>query len=152
MSREAIIFALISGVINRKECVMSNNHVEILRSGYGNFAKGDIPAVLEVFDSDIDWTEAKGFPYGGSYRGHDAVVNEVFMKLGTEWDGYTVEPSEFLESGEKIVVLGKYSGTYKATGKSFEADFAHVWTLHKGKAVKFVQYTDTALVQAALQE
>jgi len=121
-----------------------------MREGYGNFAKGNIPAVLAIFDSDIEWTEAAGFPYGGTYRGPDEINREVFMKLGTEWDGFSVKAREFLDAGEKIVVLGQYSGTYKATGKSFEADFAHVWTVRGGKAVKFVQYTDTALVQEAL--
>jgi ketosteroid isomerase-like protein len=130
---------------------MSFNHLEMLRNAYGDFAKGNIPTVLAVFDSKIEWTEAEGFPYGGTYIGPDAVLGNVFMKLGTEWDGYSVVPIEFIDAGERIVVLGKYSGTYKATGRSFKADFAHVWTLRSGKAVKFVQYTDTALVQKALQ-
>jgi uncharacterized protein len=131
---------------------MGFNHVEILRKAYGDFATGNIPAALGAFDTKIEWTEAKGFPYGGTYIGPDAVLTNVFMKLGTEWDGYRVAPNEFLDAGERIVVLGKYSGTYKATEKSFEADFAHVWTLRNGKAIKFVQYTDTALVQKALQK
>jgi ketosteroid isomerase-like protein len=131
---------------------MSGNNLDLLREGYSNFAKGNIPAVLAVFDSNIEWTEAKGFPYGGTYRGPDSVTEQVFTKLATEWDGYTVKAHEFIDAGEKIVVLGKYSGTYKETGKSFEADFAHVWTLRDGKAVKFVQYTDTALVQEALHK
>ena len=130
---------------------MSNNHLEILKSGYGAFAEGDIPTVLSLFDSKIEWTEAEGFPYGGTYNGPEEVAAQVFTKLGTEWDGYSAVPSEFIDAGEKIVVLGKYSGTYKATGKNFEADFAHVWTMRNGKAVRFVQYTDTVLVQKALQ-
>ena len=129
---------------------MSNSNVELLRDGYGNFAKGDIPAVLNVFDSKIEWTSAEGFPYGGTYIGPDEVKEKIFMKLGTEWDGFSAMPSEFIDGGDNVVVLGKYSGTYKATGKSFQADFAHVWTIRDGKAVKFVQYTDTALVQKAL--
>jgi ketosteroid isomerase-like protein len=122
-----------------------------MRDLYGDFAKGDIEAVLSIFDPDIEWTEAEGFPYGGTYQGPEEVSSEVFMKLGTEWDGFSAAPTEFIDGGDKIVVLGEYSGTYKATGKSFEADFAHVWTLRDGKAVKFVQYTDTSLVQKALQ-
>ena len=129
---------------------MSKN-LDTLKSGYDFFAKGDIPAVLDLFDPKIEWTEAAGFPYAGTYVGHEAVVDNVFMKLGTEWDGYTVAPREFIDGGDRIVVLGKYSGTYKATGKSFEADFAHVWTMRDGIAVKFYQYADTALVQEALQ-
>ncbi len=130
---------------------MSHNHLELLQKGYANFAKGDIPAVLDMFDANIDWTVMEGFPYGGKYNGPDEVLENVFMKLGSEWDKWHAEPIEFMENGDKIVVLGKYSGTYKATGKSVETDFAHVWTLRDGKAVKFVQYTDTAVIQTALQ-
>ncbi|MDQ3664981.1 MAG: hypothetical protein M3410_00040 [Acidobacteriota bacterium] len=34
---------------------------------YESFAKGDIPAVLGFLRADIDWTEAEGFLYGGTY-------------------------------------------------------------------------------------
>ena len=50
-----------------------------------------------------------------------------------------------------MVVPGIYSGTYKATGKSFEAEFAHIWTLRDGKVISFHQYVDSALVQEALK-
>jgi ketosteroid isomerase-like protein len=44
-----------------------------------------------------------------------------------------------------VVALGEYSGTYKATGKSFRAPFVHVWRLQNGTLVKFRQHTDTAV-------
>jgi len=128
---------------------------EILNSVQGlyeAFAKGDIPTVIGFLSPDIEWTEAEGFPYGGTYRGHDAVLNEVFMKLGTEWDGFAAVPDEFIDAGETVVALGKYSGTYKATGKSFQANFAHVWKTSEGKAVRFTQYADTLLVHRAVEE
>jgi hypothetical protein len=59
-------------------------------------------------------------------------------------------PAEFIDAGDTIVALGKYSGKYKASGKSFEAQFAHVWRLRDGKAVRFTQYTDTLKVREAL--
>jgi ketosteroid isomerase-like protein len=118
---------------------------------YDAFAKGDIPAVLGFLSTDINWTEAEGFPYGGTYVGPDAVHEGVFMRLGTEWDGFAAEPDEFIDGGDRVVVLGKYSGSYKATGKSFQANFAHVWNVREGIAVRFVQYVDTLLVQRALQ-
>ncbi len=73
------------------------------------------------------------------------------MRLGTEWEGFAAGPDEFIDGGDTVVVLGKYSGTYKATGKSFRANFAHVWKVREGKAVRFVQYVDTLIVQRALQ-
>ncbi len=72
------------------------------------------------------------------------------MKLATEWNDFKAEPDEFLDAGERIVALGNYSGSYKATVKSMNVPFAHVWTLRDGKIVKFVQYTDTLKVSEAL--
>ena len=121
-----------------------------IKAVYDAFAKGDIPSVLENLSADIDWTEAEGFPYGGTYHGPKAVLEGVFMRLGTEWNGFAAAPHEFIDGGDTIVALGKYSGVYKRTKKSFEAEFAHVWKLREGKAVRFVQYVDTLLVQRAL--
>ena len=127
------------------------NNVDLIRGAYDAFAKGDVPTVLGLLSPDINWTEAEGFPYGGTYVGPRAVLENVFMRLGTEWEGFAAVPQEFIDGGDSVVALGKYSGTYKATGKSFQADFAHIWKMKDGKAAKFVQYVDTALVQRALE-
>jgi ketosteroid isomerase-like protein len=126
-------------------------NTEIIRSVYTAFATGDVPGVVGAFDADIRWTEAEGFPYGGTYGGPDAVVTNVFARLGSEWEGFAAVPHAFVAEGDTVVALGDYSGTYKATGKTFSAPFAHVWTLSEGKITRFQQYTDTALVQAALR-
>ena len=127
------------------------NNLDSVRSVYDAFAKGDIPSVLGFLSPDIEWTEAEGFPYGGTYTGPDAVLAGVFTRLGTEWEGFAAAPEEFVDGGDTVVVLGQYGGKYKATGKSLRADFAHVWKVREGKAVSFKQYVDTLLVQRALQ-
>jgi ketosteroid isomerase-like protein len=129
---------------------MSNN-LDLVRGLYAAFAAGDIPAVLGVMAPDIHWTEAEGGPYGGVSIGPEAVLQDVFMKLGGEWDGYAAVPAEFVDGGDTVVVLGEYSGTYKATGKGFRAPFAHVWKFRDGKAVSFHQHTDTAVHLRPLQ-
>lgn len=108
------------------------------------------PQCLAFLDANIAWTEAEGFPYGGTYDGPNAVLEGVFMRLGSEWDGFAAVPIEFIDGVDTIVVLGQYRGIYKVTGKSFKANFAHVWKIREGKAVRFVQYVDTFLVQQAL--
>lgn len=129
---------------------MSSN-LDLLRGGYDAFAVGDIPSVLALMSPTIEWTEAEGGPYGGIYIGPQAVLDGVFMKLGGEWDGYTAVAHEFVADGSTVVALGQYSGTYKASGKSFKAPFAHVWKFSDGKATSFHQYTDTAVHQRPLQ-
>ena len=127
-------------------------NIDSVKALYQAFAKGDILSVVGFLSPDIDWTEAEGFPLGGTYHGPNAVLSGVFRRLGSEWDGFAAVPEEFIDGGDTVVALGKYSGTYRVTGKSFQANFAHVWKLQDGKAVRFIQYTDTLLVDRALQE
>ena len=128
---------------------MSN--LKSVKTVYEAFATGDIFAVLGTLSPDVAWTEAEGFPYGGTYHGPKAVLEGVFMRLGSEWEGFAAVADEFIDGGDTVVVLGKYSGKYKATGKSMHVNFAHVWKMQDGKAAQFIQYVDTLLVHKALQ-
>ena len=107
--------------------------------------------VRPLLDPQIEWTEAEGFPLAGTYHGPDAVVRGVLMRLAAEWADFQTAADTFVDGGETIVVLGHYRGTYKATGRSVRAPFAHVWTVRDGKAVRYVQYTDTWLVRQAVE-
>jgi uncharacterized protein len=126
------------------------DNIELVKNLYQSFAQGDVPSVLGAFDENIEWTDAEGFPTGGTYRGGEAILNGVFMPLATEWDGFQVAANDFLDAGNRVVALGNYGGAYKKTGKSNDVPFAHVWTIAGGKVVKFVQYTDTLKVSEAL--
>jgi ketosteroid isomerase-like protein len=126
------------------------NVTESIKDLYAAFGTGDIPSVLGALAPDISWTEAEGFPYGGTYHGPQAVLENVFMKLGTEWDGFAAVPNEYVTEGETVVAFGDYSGTYKATGKSFKVPFVHVWKFRDGKVAIFQQHTDTAVVSRVL--
>jgi ketosteroid isomerase-like protein len=126
-------------------------HSDTISGLYAAFVRGDVPTVLAALAPDVRWTEAEGFPYGGTYIGPEAVLHNVFMKLGSEWDGFSVAPHELVADGNTVVALGQYSGTFKATGKRFSAPFAHVWKFSGDRIVTFTQHTDTAIVQRALQ-
>jgi len=128
---------------------MSQQNVDLVRAIYGAFAAGDVPGVISRMSPDIVWTEAENFPYADNnpYRGPDSILGGVFSRLAGEWDGFNAHPAEFLDSGDTVIVLGRYHGTYKATGRALDAQFAHVWRVAEGKAAAFQQYTDT--LQAA---
>jgi len=128
-----------------------NENTEIIQGLYAAFATGDIPAVLGLLADNISWTEAEGFPYAGTFVGPNAVLENVFMKLGSEWDGFASVPEELITEGDTVVALGQYSGTCKATGKAFASPFAHIWKMRDGKVHTFRQITDTVLVQAAMR-
>lgn len=123
------------------------NDGEIIKGLYDAFAAGDVPTVLGAMDPDIEWNEAEGFMYGGTYNGPNAILENVFMKIATEWEGFTVVPQKVVDGGDgSVVALGIYSGKYLQTGKSMSVPFAHAWAFSEGKIVRFRQYLDTLVV------
>jgi ketosteroid isomerase-like protein len=125
---------------------MSEQNVQIVEGMYGAFAKGDIPAVLAALDPEVEWWAAENFIYdkGKPYVGPESVLKDVFMRIGSDWDGFASSPEEVLDAGDAVISHGYYSGTYRKNGKQARAQFAHIFTLRDGKIVKFQQYTDTA--------
>ena len=129
------------------------DNVRLLKNLYEAFGRGDIPTVLGAMSSDIRWYQAEGNPYmpsGEAWVGPDAVLNNLFMRLGGEWDGFAVHPKSFHGAGDSVIVEARYSGTYKATGKSMDAQVCHVWDVKDGKVTRFQQYVDTAKIQDAM--
>jgi ketosteroid isomerase-like protein len=124
---------------------MSHENVEMVRGLYESFGKGDVPSVLGQMHHAIEWNEAENFIYadGNPYVGPQAVLEGVFMRLGTEWEGFSVTPEEWMDAGNRVVVLGTYAGTHRGTSKRVRAQFAHVWSLKEGRVARFQQYTDT---------
>lgn len=122
---------------------------ELIRTGYEAFARQDIPAVLELFDDGIEWYSPDELPGGGTYRG-PAGVAEFFGQLPGLYAELRVEPDEFLEAGDRVIVEGHHRGRV-ASGAEFEVGFAHVWTVRDGKAVAFREYTDTGKLLPLLQ-
>ena len=117
----------------------------LVQRSYVSFERGDIDAVLEDMHPDIEWHQAQGLPHGGFYRGVDDVRRNIFEPLDAEWwDEFTAKPDEFLDAGDQVVVLGRYRGIAKGTGKRLDVPFVHVWTVHDGRAVRFRQFLDTA--------
>jgi uncharacterized protein len=126
--------------------------VDIVRRSYDAFARGDMDAVMADMHPEIEWHQAQGLPHGGLYRGLEEVRANIFDPLDEEWwDEFTAVPDEFLEAGDQVVVIGRYRGTAKETGKQLDVPFVHIWSMSGDQAIRFRQYLDTAGWVAALQ-
>jgi ketosteroid isomerase-like protein len=126
---------------------MSAQDVQTLRDAYAAFGRQDIPAVLAAFDEGIEWTTPETLPYGGTCRGHDGVL-AFFGELGRQWQELSVEPQEFLDAGDAIVVLARDRGA--GAGGPLDVLAVHLWRMRDGKAVSFTETMDTASVLKAL--
>ena len=130
---------------------MSN--VDATRRSYEAFARGDMDGVVADMHPEIEWHQAQGLPHGGLYRGLDEVRRAIFDPLDEEWwDEFAADPHEFLDAGDQVVVIGRYRGRAKGTGRSLDVPFVHVWTYRDAKAVRFRQFLDTAGWREALGE
>lgn len=119
--------------------------VDAVRRSYEAFARGDMDAVVADMDAEIEWHQAQGLPHGGLHRGLDEVRRAIFEPLGEEWwDEFAADPEDFLDADGEIVVLGRYRGRAKGTGKRLDVPFVHVWSFRDGRAWRFRQFLDTA--------
>jgi ketosteroid isomerase-like protein len=120
------------------------NSGDLVKGIYDAFARGDVAAVLAGFHQRIQWREADNFLYTDNpYVGPDAVAEGVFKRIASDVENFAVHPERFIDGGDTVVVEGRYRGKMRATGKTVDAQFAHVWQLQDGKVVRFQQYTDT---------
>jgi ketosteroid isomerase-like protein len=116
------------------------NNVELVKQGYQYFAEGNVEAVLALFHPEMEWNECKGFPHiagDGLFIGPDAIVQGVLALIH-------IDIQELFGTGDKVVMVGHYQGVWKATGKKFNANATHVWTVKDEKATHFFQAVDTA--------
>ena len=130
---------------------LSMTNVELVKQMYSDLASGNAPAALALFDPSIEWRECKGMPFvedDGLYIGAESIVKNVFMQLPVVFDGFKVEPTEFFGADDKVVMMGHYTGTNKATGNLFKANATHVWTVENGKMIRFFQAVDTATLNS----
>jgi len=124
---------------------------EIVQGLYQSFVSGDVPAVTAVSADDIAWTEADGFPLAGTYIGPQAVVENVFMRLGEFGDDWGVSVDRYIADGDTVVADGQYTWNHKETGQPCAVRMAHIWTLVDGKVTVFLQHVDTAKVRELIE-
>ena len=126
-------------------------NLDIIKSTYeGKTSEENGKNLAKYVSEDISWTEAKGFPYAGTYIGLENVTKNVFSRLGSEWIDYKFTPEDYVAADDKVVAYGTYTGTYKITGKAFTARVAHIWKLKEGKIISFEQFVDSKMVTDAM--
>ncbi|MDX8458950.1 nuclear transport factor 2 family protein [Mesorhizobium humile] len=126
------------------------SNLELIRRTYEGSSAENGGNLLAVVSPDVEWTEAEGFPYAGTYVGVETLMKGVFQRLATEWTGYRANVHSYLADGDRVAAFGVYSGTYNATGKAMTAPFAHLYELRDGRIIRMRQYVDTVLVARAL--
>jgi uncharacterized protein len=125
---------------------MSN--VDTAKTAYQAFGSGDMAALKEAWGQDVVFWSSDAAKPGGERHGVDEIMR-LFGEIPEHWSTFTVEPAEFLDAGDYVVVLGtQHFGNDKGSGT---ARFAHILKYDaNGKIVRGDMHVDSAKL-AALQ-
>jgi uncharacterized protein len=123
---------------------------ELVQQAYQHFKNGDIQSILGLLSEDVEWKlfEIEGVPFSGTRHGSER-VGEFFSQVFDTEEVLHFEPRELVAQGDKVVVLGDYAWRVKSTGREYESDFVHIFTVRDGKVARFQEFMDTAVVGAA---
>jgi ketosteroid isomerase-like protein len=130
----------------------AKSNEEVVRATLESFMKGDIDGLLTGLPDEIifEGPQSPELPYSGIFRGK-AEVKKFFAGIG-QAEVSSFEPQEYLNAGNNVVVIGRWAGKVRKSGKSFQTKWALVFEVVDGKIRRFRDFEDTAGTAAAFRK
>lgn len=128
---------------------MSN--IDVVKSLYEAFGRGDIASILANLAEDVRWeSEAPAeISASGIRRGPQEVLG-FFAGLDQDQTDPQLTVTDWLVTGDQVAAFGRYQATARRTGIRTDVPIAHLWTLKDGKVTRYVGLTDSATILQAL--
>jgi ketosteroid isomerase-like protein len=128
---------------------MSQENVELARNAWTP------ESFLGLFDEFIV-TDMREHPVPGLRNialGREQAT-EAFVSYWRTWDDYAIEPVEFIDAGQSVVVTVREHGKGKGSGVPVERPHFQVWTFRRRKLVRWEAFASKAeaLEAAGLSE
>lgn len=102
------------------------NNADVIQELYRAFRETDYNAFLRISTDDLEWIKNEGFPGGVTCKGASEVIEGVFKANNNNWKSFAYPIEEFLDAGNSVIVIGKYAGRNRISGKLMSAAAAHV--------------------------
>ena len=127
---------------------MSADGVEVVRRIHEAVRRGDSPRRLGLFAEDVEYVNPPDAVEPGTLHGIDA-FERAFSDIDDTFDGVQIEVEEFVDVGERILVLARLRGHGRASGAAVDIRQGYVWTIRDGLAVRFQWFNDREQARAA---
>jgi ketosteroid isomerase-like protein len=114
---------------------MSQANVELVRTVYERFRENDFDGALALHHPDVEVHDRPEAPDPQVYRGHDGVLESLRASQAT-FDSLDLEPEEFVDAGEDVVVVFRFRGTGRESGVPIDERLAHRWTIRDGRIIR----------------
>ena len=122
----------------------------LVKKFFEHVGSGDFPAALALFANDarVVFHGPQAIAMAGEHQGREAVA-KMFASIPATVEIEYFAPHEFIDAGNTVVVLGREKSKVKATGLTFDAQFAQVWRTNGKEITELLDYFDTgAMLQA----
>ncbi len=125
-------------------------NVQLVQQLYEAMGRSDMERIFELLSEDVIFVVPgrPGIGAAGTWRGHDG-VEACLRKLRADQENDSVQIVEFVAERDKVVVLLHVKGKSLATGKTFESDIIHYFTIKDGRIVSLLDFFDTAALLEA---
>jgi ketosteroid isomerase-like protein len=133
---------------------MSRENVEIVRRATEFLERRDWDGMTDVIDPTIELHgTVGGLEEGKILRGLDQIIGAFDTELDEAWDEHRIEPQEFIDAGDRVVVLQREYQRSKS-GVELVVDTATILDVHDGRVVRIQGYMNPAeaLKAAGLEE
>jgi uncharacterized protein len=120
---------------------MSAENVASIKRAYEAWNRGDLDAVLDNFDPSVEWWD-RGDSFDATVRrGHDGLM-AGWAEIAEAFSDFCMEPKEFIDIGDYVVVPVHRVGTGRGSGALIEEDEVHVFRIRGGKTVELREYQE----------
>jgi ketosteroid isomerase-like protein len=131
---------------------MSEENVEIVRESIEAWNRRDFDTAVQSFDTEIEWLLPPVLA-GESGRGPEE-IRRFWEGLDEAFEDFQLEPQEFVDAGDHVVVRSLFHGRGKESGVETEGRMHSVTALRDGRIVRIEYFDDwaKALEAAGLRE
>jgi len=124
--------------------------VERLRGAYRAFNEGGVEAVLERLAPEFQVRDRESSPDRETHYGKEG-IKQLFDSYMEAFDALRLEPEEFIDAGDQIVVSVHQRVRGKGSGAEVVGRIAHVWTMRGGAALRLRIFSDKERALEALE-
>jgi ketosteroid isomerase-like protein len=116
------------------------------------FNRHDFDGAFFGLHPDLVWETAVNVPGPQVFRGREGVV-EAFTGLLEEFPDWRVEPQEFVEAEDAILVRNVGVATGRESGVPIRQPFTQMWEFSDGRPIRVREFLDhdDALAAAGLR-
>jgi ketosteroid isomerase-like protein len=132
--------------------INQSSHVDQLTSAFhAMLDHGDLEAIVDLFEDSSTLEEPAILPYGGLFRGRDA-IRSAMITVMDHWEDLEMVMPRMIDGGKTVVTMLPFNARAKTSGKPVNLEVVEFWEFNDDDRVSSVRvfYGDTKQVLDAL--